>query len=116
MSRLSIILIIGLGVVGLIAVIIGAVHIVVAQTRAAAPAALAPAPLPAAAGAAAPAAMALTPSPLLMREMVRSVMPALVSIFLLIPSGVMVIKKDRPPEQQRWATATISSIVTYWLT
>ncbi len=116
MSRLSILLVIGLGVVGLIAVVIGAVHVVMVQTRAAAPAALAPAPLPATAGVAAPAAMALTPGPLLMREMVRSVMPAVVSILLLIPSGVMVIKKDRPPEQQRWATATISSIVTYWLT
>jgi len=116
MSRLSIVLVIGIGVVGLIAVVVGAVHVVVSQTRAAAPAALAPAPLPATAGPAAPAAMALTPSPLLMREIVRSVMPAVVSLFLLIPSGVMVLKKDRPPEQQRWATATISSIVTYWLT
>lgn len=115
MSRISIILVVGLGVIGLLAVVIGAVHIVITQTRAEAPAALAPAPLPAAA-VGAPAAMALTPGPLLMREIVRSVMPAIVSILLLIPSGVAVLSKNRPPEHQRWATATISSITTYWLT
>jgi hypothetical protein len=114
MSRLSIVVVAILGVLGLVAVIVGAVRIVMAQTQAAAPAAAAPAPLPAGAGQA-PAAMVLTPSPLLIREIVRSVMPALVSVFLLIPSGVVVLKKDRPPEHQRWATATISSIVTYWL-
>lgn len=114
MSRLSIVVVAVLGVLGLVAVIVGAVRIVVAQTQAAAPAAAAPAPLPGGAGEA-PAAMALTPSPLLIREIVRSVMPALVSVFLLIPSGVVVLKRDRPPEHQRWATATISSIVTYWL-
>jgi hypothetical protein len=115
MSRVSIILVVGLGVIGLLAVVIGAVHIVLTQTRAAAPAALAPAPLPASTGGA-PASMALTPGPLLMREIVRSVMPAIVSILLLIPSGVAVLSKNRPPEHQRWGTATISSITTYWLT
>ena len=58
----------------------------------------------------------LTPSPLLMREMIRSIMPAIISLVLLIPSSLMVLSKNRPPEHQRWATATISSIVTYWLT
>jgi len=114
MSRLSIVLVVGLGILGLAAVIVGAVHIVVAQTQAAAPSTAAPAPMPAGA-AAAPAAVALTPSTLLIREIVRAVMPALVSVFLLIPSGAVVLKKDRPPEHQRWATATISSIATYWL-
>ncbi len=115
MSRTSIILVVALGVIALIVVIVGAVQIVVAQTLAAAPAALAPAPLPAGAGAA-PAAVALTPGSMLLRDIIRSVMPAIVSIILLIPSGVAVISKDRPPEHQRWGTATISSIVTYWLT
>jgi hypothetical protein len=114
MSRLSIGVVAVLGVLGLVAVIAGAARIVVAQTQAAAPATAAPAPLPAGAGEA-PAAMALAPSPILIRELVRSVMPALISVFLLIPSGVVVLKKDRPAEHQRWATATISSIVTYWL-
>jgi hypothetical protein len=50
------------------------------------------------------------------RDIVRSVMPALISIVLLIPSSVIVVSKNRPAEHQRWATATISSIVTYWLT
>ena len=115
MSRLSIVLVVALGVIGLVAVVFGVVHIVIAQTRAAAPATAAPAPLPAGQGQA-PAAVALTPSPLLIREIVRSVMPAIVSILLLIPSGAIVVSKNRQPEHQRWATATISSIVTYWLT
>jgi hypothetical protein len=114
MSRAPVILVVALGVLGLVAVVVGAMRIVIAQTQAAAPSALAPAPLPAGAGVA-PAAVALTPGPQLIREIVRSVMPAIVSIFLLIPSGAIVLKKDRPPEHQRWATATISSIVTYWL-
>jgi len=114
MSRLSIVLVVGLGILGLVAVIVGAVHIVIAQTQAAAPSTAAPAPMPAGT-AAAPASVALAPSPMLIREIVRSVMPALVSVFLLIPSGVVVLKKDRAPEHQRWATATISSIATYWL-
>ncbi len=114
MSKTSMLLVVALGVFALAAVAAGAVHIVITQMRASAPSALAPAPLPAGADTA-PAAVALTPGPLLIREIVRSVMPAIVSIFLLIPSGVVVLKKDRPPEHQRWATATISSIVTYWL-
>jgi len=114
MSRISMILVVALGVLGLVAVVAGAAHLVITQMRAAAPSALAPAPLPAGA-AAAPAGVALTPGPLLIRETVRAVMPAIVSILLLLPSGVVVLKKDRPPEHQRWATATISSIVTYWL-
>jgi hypothetical protein len=34
---------------------------------------------------------------------------------MLIPSSVIVISRGRPPEHQRWATAAISSIITYWL-
>jgi hypothetical protein len=113
MSKLSVILVIALGVVGLGAIAFGAIQIVVAQMRAPAPAAAAPAPMPA--GNDAPASTALAPNTFLIREIIRSVMPALVSLFLLIPSGVIVAKKDRPAEHQKWATATISSIVTYWL-
>lgn len=43
-------------------------------------------------------------------------MPAIISVFMLIPSSVVVLSRSRPPDHQRWATATISSIVTYWLT
>lgn len=43
-------------------------------------------------------------------------MPAIISVVLLIPSSVVVLSKNRPPDYQRWATATISGIVTYWLT
>jgi hypothetical protein len=64
----------------------------------------------------APAAVALTPAPLLVREVIRAVMPAIVSLVLLVPSSIVALSRDRPPEHQRWATATISSIVTYWLT
>lgn len=42
-------------------------------------------------------------------------MPAIVSIVLLIPSSVVALSKERAPEHQRWATAAISSILTYWL-
>lgn len=115
MSRISILLVAALGAVGLIAVAFGATQIVAAQLRAPAPLAVAPAPLPAGQGAA-PAAVALTPAPLLVRDIARAVMPAILSIVLLIPSSVIVLSRDRPPEHQRWATATISSIVTYWLT
>ncbi|MBI3997495.1 MAG: hypothetical protein HY355_00580 [Armatimonadetes bacterium] len=115
MSKLSIAAVIGLGLVGLIAVIVGAVQIIAVQTRAAAPATAAPAPLPAGAGSS-PAGVALTPGSMLIRDIVRSVMPAVVSILLLIPSGIVVMSRDRPADHQRWATATISSIVTYWLT
>jgi hypothetical protein len=52
---------------------------------------------------------------MLVRDLVKSVMPAVISLFLLILSGVIVVTKDRPAEHQKWATATISSIVTYWL-
>jgi len=114
MSRHSVILVVALGVIGLAVVIIGAVRIVATQTRAAAPEAVLPAPMPAGQGEA-PAAVALTPNRLLMREIIRSVMPAVISIVLLIPSSAIVASKNRPPEHHRWATATISSIVTYWL-
>ncbi len=114
MSKLSVILVVGLGLIGLITIIVGAVQIIVTQTRAPAPSAVAPAPMPAGSGSE-PASVALTPGPLLMREIVRSVMPAVISLFLLIPSGVIVVSKDRPAEHHKWATATISSIVTYWL-
>jgi hypothetical protein len=113
MSKLSVMLVIALGVVGLGAIAFGAVRIVVAQMRAPAPAAAAPAPMPA--GSDAPASTALAPNAYLIHDLVRSVMPAIVSLFLLIPSGVIVATKDRPAEHQKWATATISSIVTYWL-
>jgi len=115
MSRASMVLVVGLAVVGLIAVAVATVQIVLTQIRAPAPAAAAPAPLPAGQNAA-PAAVALTPSPLLLREVIRSVMPAVVSIVLLIPSSAVVLSKERPAEHQRWATAAISSILTYWLT
>lgn len=114
MSRLSLTLAVALGIVALIVVMAGAVQIVVRATRAVAPAAAAPAPMPAGEGGA-PAAVALTPNALLVREIIRSVMPAIISIVLLIPSSVVALSRNRPPEHQRWATATISSIVTYWL-
>jgi len=60
-------------------------------------------------------AVALTPSTLLLGEIVRSVMPAVISIVMLIPSSVVVVSRSRPAEHQRWATAAISSIITYWL-
>jgi hypothetical protein len=114
MSRISTILVLGLAFVGLIVIAVAAAQIVLAQTRAVAPAAVAPAPLPAGQDAA-PAAVALTPNTLLLREMMRSVMPAVISIILLIPSSIVVLSRDRPQEHQRWATAAISSILTYWL-
>jgi hypothetical protein len=106
---------VALGLVALVTVILGAGQIVARGLRAAAPESAAPAPMPAGQGDA-PAAVALTPSPLLVRDLIRSVMPAIISIVLLIPSSVVVLSKNRPPDHQRWATATISSIVTYWLT
>jgi hypothetical protein len=109
------ILVVVLGVVGLIAITIGTVRIVSKQTLASAPASVAPAPMPAAEGGM-PASVPLAPNALLIREILRSVMPAIVSVAMLIPSSVVVLSKDRPPDHQRWATATISSIVTYWLT
>lgn len=114
MSRLSVVLVVALGVIGLVAVIAGVARIVVTNSRAAAPAAALPAPLPAGQGEA-PAAVALAPNALLMREIVRSIIPGIISIVLLLPSAVIVASKNHPPERQRWATATISSIVTYWL-
>lgn len=115
MSRSSAILVVVLGLIGVIAVVFGAVQIIARQLNATASEAVAPAPLPAGQGTA-PASVALTPNTLLMREIIRSVMPALISLVLLIPSSVVVLSKNRPPEHQRWGTATISSIVTYWMT
>jgi hypothetical protein len=115
MSRTSVIIAVVLGAVALVAVVIGAWQLAGRSLQAAAPPSAAPAPMPAGQNGT-PAAVALTPSPLLMREMIRSIMPAIISLVLLIPSSVMVLSKNRPPEHQRWATATISSIVTYWLT
>ncbi len=115
MSRLSIVLVVALGVIGLVAIVVGAVRIVIAQTQRAAPDTALPAPQPAGQGQA-PAAVALASNSMVARDIVRSVMPALISIVLLIPSSLIVVSRDRPAEHQRWATATISSIVTYWLT
>jgi hypothetical protein len=115
MSRTSVMIAVTLGLVALVTVILGAGQIVARGLSAAAPASATPAPMPAGQGDA-PAAVALTPSPLLVRDLIRSVMPAIISIVLLIPSSVVVLSKNRPPDHQRWATATISSIVTYWLT
>ncbi|MDR7418164.1 MAG: hypothetical protein QN178_04550 [Armatimonadota bacterium] len=115
MSRTSLTIAVVLGLVALVAIILGAGQIVMRELQATAPGSVAPAPMPAGQGDA-PAAVALTPTPLLMRELIRSVMPALISVILLIPSSVVVMSKNRPPDHQRWATATISSIVTYWLT
>ena len=114
MSRVSLIVLVGLALVGLIVVVVAAVQIVAAQIRAPASAAVAPAPLPAGQDAA-PAAVALTPNTLLLRELIRSIMPAIISLVMLIPSSLVVVSRSRPPEQQRWATAAISSILTYWL-
>ncbi|MDR7545351.1 MAG: hypothetical protein QN120_13995 [Armatimonadota bacterium] len=115
MPRVSIVIAVLLGVLALVAVLMGAARIVRGAVHAAAPLSVAPAPTPAGQGDA-PAAVALTPAPLLLREIVRSVMPAIVSLVLLVPSSIVALSRNRPPEQQRWATATISSIVTYWLT
>lgn len=115
MSRISVVLVAVLGIIGLIAVVVGAVQIIAKQTRASAPAAVAPAPMPAVDGGT-PAAVPLMPNAQLIREILRSVMPAVISVVLLIPSSAVVLSKNRPPDHQRWATATISSIVTYWLT
>ena len=114
MSRVSMIVLVGLAFVGLIVVVNAGVQIVGAQFRAPASAAVAPAPAPAGQDSA-PAAVALTPNALLVRELIRSVMPAMISIVLLIPSTVAALSRNRPPEHQRWATAAISSIITYWL-
>jgi hypothetical protein len=115
MPRLSIAVAVLLGAVALVAVLAGAARLVAGAVSAAAPPTAAPAPMPAGQDGA-PAAVALTPTPLLLREVVRSVMPAIVSLVLLVPSCLVALSRNRPPEQQRWATATISSIVTYWLT
>jgi hypothetical protein len=115
MSKTSIAIAVALGAIALIAVTLGAAQIISRALQATAPETVAPAPMPAGAGAA-PASVPLTPNPLLMRELIRSVMPAIVSIVLLIPSSVVVLSKSRPADHQRWATATISSIVTYWMT
>lgn len=114
MSRVSMGIVIALAVVGLAVIVMAAGRIVMAQVRAPAPAAAAPAPMPAGSGAA-PAAVALTPSTLLVGEVIRSVMPAIISLIMLLPSSVIVVSRTRPPEHQRWATAAISSIITYWL-
>jgi hypothetical protein len=115
MSKTSITIAVVLGAVALIAVTLGAAQLIAKTLRAPAPDAVAPAAMPARA-ADAPASVPLTPSPLLMRDLIRSIMPAIVSLVLLIPSSVVVLSKNRPPDHQRWATATISSIVTYWMT
>jgi hypothetical protein len=114
MSRISMGILIALAVVGLAVIVMAAGRIVMGQAQAPAPAAAAPAPMPAGAGAA-PAAVALTPSNLLFGEIIRSVMPAVISLVMLIPSSVIVVSRSRPAEHQRWATAAISSIITYWL-
>ena len=114
MSRVSMGIVIALAAVGLAVIVMAAGRIVMAQVRAPAPAAAAPAPMPAGSGAA-PAAVALTPSNLLVGEVIRSVMPAIISLIMLLPSSVIVVSRTRPPEHQRWATAAISSIITYWL-
>lgn len=114
MSRISMGIVLALAIVGLVVIVAAAGRIVTAQIRAPAPAVAAPAPLPAGQGSA-PAAVALTPSTLLLGEVVRSVMPSVISIVMLIPSSVIVVSRSRPPEHQRWATAAISSIITYWL-
>src|SRR3990170_6633799 len=114
MSRISMGIVFALAIVGLAVIVAAAGRIVMAQIRAAAPAVSAPAPSPAGQGSA-PAAVALTPSTLLLGEVVRSVMPAVVSIVMLIPSSAIVVSRSRPAEHQRWATAAISSIITYWL-
>ncbi len=114
MSKISMGIVMALAIVGLVVIVMAAGRIVMAQFQALAPAAAAPAPLPAGRGVA-PAAVALTPSSLLLGEIVRSVMPAVISLVMLIPSSVIVVSRSRPPEHQRWATAAISSIITYWL-
>jgi hypothetical protein len=114
MSKISMGIVVALAVVGLVVIVAAAGRIIAAQIRAPAPAAAAPAPLPAGQGVA-PAAVALTPNSLLIGEIVRSVMPAVISLVMLIPSSVIVVSRSRPPEHQRWATAAISSIITYWL-
>jgi len=113
-SRISVGIVVGLGLVGLIVVISAAVQIALAARLAPGAPGLAPAPLPAGAGVA-PAAVALTPSSLLLGTTIRSVMSAIISIVLLIPSSIVVLSRNRAPEHQRWATAAISSILTYWL-
>jgi hypothetical protein len=115
MSKTSTIVAIVLGVVGLVVIAVGATQIIATGLRAAAPISAAPAPVPAGTDAA-PAAVALTPAPLLVREILRAIMPAIISIVLLVPSSIVALSKDRPQEHQRWATATLSSIITYWLT
>ena len=114
MSRISMAIVVALAVVGLAVIVVAAGRLVTAQYRAPAPTTAAPAPGPAGQGVA-PAAMALTPGDLLFGEIIRSVMPAVISLVMLIPSSVVVVSRSRPPEHQRWATAAISSIITYWL-
>lgn len=114
MSRISLAIVAALALVGLGVVVMAAGRIVAAQFSAPAPAGAAPAPMPAGQGTA-PAAVALTPNSMLMGELIRSVMPAVISLVMLIPSSVIVVSRNRPPEHQRWATAAISSIITYWL-
>jgi hypothetical protein len=107
-------IVMALAIVGLVVIVVAAGRIITAQIRAPAPAMAAPAPLPAGAGLA-PAAVALTPNSLLVGEIIRSVMPAVISLVMLIPSSLIVVSRSRPAEHQRWATAAISSIITYWL-
>ena len=114
MSRISMAIVVALAVVGLAVIVAAAGRLVTAQFRAPAPTTAVPAPGPAGQGVA-PAAMALTPGDLLFGEIIRSVMPAVISLVMLIPSSVVVVSRSRPPEHQRWATAAISSIITYWL-
>jgi len=113
-SRISVGIVAVLGLVGLIVVISAATQIVLVERHALDAPALAPAPLPAG-GDPASAAVALTPNALLLGQITRSVMPAVISIVLLIPSSIVALARDRAPEHQRWATASISSILTYWL-
>src|SRR3970040_1615825 len=50
----------------------------------------------------APASVALTPNALLVRELIRSVVPAIISIVLLIPSTVAALSRTRPARHPRW--------------
>jgi hypothetical protein len=48
-------------------------------------------------------------------DMLRAVMPALVSILVLIASLIVILMRRFSPRDKHWAYATIGTILGFWL-
>lgn len=107
-STATVVVISLLGLVGLILVLWGAMQSYNAEIMARAPATQAPAPSDLRN---APASQPLKSSP----DLIRSVMPAIISVMLLISSLAVLFRRHESPEHQRWATGMVTLIVGYWL-